>query len=227
VNIYSHICGVILFVALAYCVISPRYSVASLEDLLVLSMFFFGAIICFLLSTIYLIFNNHSSTVAAFGNQLAYLAIVVLISRSTIPTIYYSFYCNPNLQITVVLGATCAISTLHTSFRRPALRKVRTVVYICLGLSAIVPVVHGVRLYGWETQKHRMSLKWVVLTAILNLLGSATYAAQIPEKWYPLRHDIFGASHQILHFMAIFAGLAHMCGLLRAFDYTHSQNFMC
>ncbi|KAF8542949.1 hemolysin-III related-domain-containing protein [Trichophaea hybrida] len=112
-------------------------------------------------------------------------------------------------------------------FRRPALRKDRTVVYICLGLSAIVPVVHGVRLPGWETQKHCMSLSWVVLTTILILLGFATYAAQIPEKWYPPRHDIFGASHQILHFMAIFAGLAHMRGLLRAFDYTHSQDFMC
>ncbi|KAM0153840.1 hypothetical protein ACHAPF_007574 [Botrytis cinerea] len=60
-----------------------------------------------------------------------------------------------------------------------------------------------------------------------NLFGAFAYAARIPEKWFPRRHDILGSSHQILHFMVIFAGLAHMAGLLRAFDHIHSDTFQC
>ena len=36
--------------------------------------------------------------VAAFGNQLDYLGIVILMWGSTIPTVYYGFYCDPSLQ---------------------------------------------------------------------------------------------------------------------------------
>ena len=33
-----------------------------------------------------------------FGNQLDYLGIVILMWGSTIPSIYYGFYCDPGLQ---------------------------------------------------------------------------------------------------------------------------------
>ena len=41
---------------------------------------------------------NHSKSVAAFGNQLDYLGVVVLMWGSTIPTIYYGFYHDRGLQ---------------------------------------------------------------------------------------------------------------------------------
>ena len=34
--------------------------------------------------------------------------------------------------------------------------------------------------------------------------------------------DTYGSSHQVLHFMVILAGLAHMIGLFRAFNYAHA-----
>lgn len=43
--------------------------------------------------------SNHSAKVAAFGNQLDYLGIVILMWGSTIPTIYYGFYCDKKLQV--------------------------------------------------------------------------------------------------------------------------------
>ena len=45
------------------------------------------------------IISNHSADLAAFGNQLDYLGIVVLMWGSTIPTVYYGFYCNQPLQV--------------------------------------------------------------------------------------------------------------------------------
>ena len=45
------------------------------------------------------IISNHSAKVAAFGNQLDYLGIVILMWGSTIPTVYYGFYCDKKLQV--------------------------------------------------------------------------------------------------------------------------------
>ena len=52
-------------------------------------------------------------------------------------------------------------------------------------------------------------------------------ARQIPEKLHPLKYDIYGSSHQMLHVAVIFAGLAHMFGLFRAFDYLHTHGSVC
>lgn len=41
---------------------------------------------------------NHSERVASFWNQLDYVGVVVLMWGSTIPSVYYGFYCDPKLQ---------------------------------------------------------------------------------------------------------------------------------
>lgn len=122
-----------------------------------------------------------------------------------------------------ILSAGCAFATLHPRFRHPSLRPYRAAMYSCLGLSAVVFIVHGIILDGWEMQNRRMSLDRMGLMALLNFAGAYAYAARIPEKWYPRKYDIVGASHQILHFMVIFAGLAHMDGMVRAFQFSHSK----
>jgi adiponectin receptor len=50
---------------------------------------------------------------------------------------------------------------------------------------------------------------------------------EIPEKWYPYKFDIWGSSHQIMHCMVVYAGIAHLLGLLRAFDHIHGQQNIC
>ena len=44
------------------------------------------------------IISNHSPLVSKWGNQLDYLGIVVLMWGATIPSIYYGFLCDPDLQ---------------------------------------------------------------------------------------------------------------------------------
>lgn len=174
-------------------------------------------------------FNNHSEPVCIFGNQLDYLGIVILMWGATVPTVYYGYYCDPLLQKTyytmcTALAATCVVTTLQPGFRQPSWRPFRSAMYACFGLSAIIPILHGLQLYGWRTQKMRMSLDWMGLMATFNLVGAAVYGIRIPEKWHPYRHDIYGSSHQILHFMVILAGIAHLFGLVRAFDFVHGQD---
>ena len=116
--------------------------------------------------------------------------------------------------------------------------------YAASGLSALIFIVHGLWRYGWEIQNERMALRWMGLMALFNLIGAGFYASrvctsidntlvhidiyrQFPEACYPYIFDIFGGSHQIFHIMVILAGLAHMAGLLQAFDYTHVSGSQC
>ena len=148
---------------------------------------------------------------------------------SIIPSVYYGFYHEPKLQkkywlMVTILASTCAVATLHHRFHHPNFRLYRAAMYSSLGLSVICFIIHGLALHGWVIQNGRMSLSWMGLTGGLNLIGAVVYAARIPERWYPRRHDIYGNSHQILHIMVIFAGLTHLAGLLSAFHYLHTYS---
>lgn len=51
-----------------------------------------------------------------------------------------------------VLAALCIYATLNPAFRRRKYRITRTLMYVGLGLSFIIPFIHDVVLFGWETQ---------------------------------------------------------------------------
>ena len=95
--------------------------------------------------------------------------------------------------------------------------------FVLMGLSAVVPVLHGIRLYGVEHMRQSAGLDWVVLQGVLYVAGAAIYAARVPEKWSPGRFDIWGSSHQIFHVLVVLAAASHLVGLVKAFDYEHSQ----
>ena len=235
VNIYSHVIGAAIFLMspiYTYRALYLRYPLATQADLFVFSTFFYGVSICFFLSATYHIISGHSPKVQSFGNQLDYLGIVILMWGSTIPSIYYGFYCDPRLQKIYwtnvsILATLCIIATLHPRFRHPTLRPYRAAMYAGLGLSAVVFVVHGILLHGWTVQNRRMSVDWMGVMALFNLTGAVIYAARLPERLQPLKYDIYGSSHQVLHVAVVLAGLAHMLGLFRAFEYLHTNGSVC
>lgn len=103
---------------------------------------------------------------------------------STIPSIYYGFYCDSKLQKVYwlnvsILASLCIIATLHPKFRHPTIHPYRAAMYAGLGLSAVVFVVHGILLHGWAVQNQRMSLDWMAFMATFNLLGATIYASRV------------------------------------------------
>ena len=112
---------------------------------------------------------------------------------------------------------------MHPQFRTPALRPVRALMFVLMGLSAVFPVLHGIKLYGVEHLRNSVGLDWVVLQGVLYIAGAGLYAARIPEKWAPGRFDIWGSSHQIFHVLVVMAAASHLVGLVKAFDHAHSQ----
>lgn len=95
--------------------------------------------------------------------------------------------------------------------------------FVLMGLSAVFPVLHGIKLYGIEYLERSIGLDWVVLQGVLYIAGAGLYAARIPEKWAPGRFDIWGSSHQIFHVLVVAAAASHLVGLVKAFDYHHSS----
>jgi adiponectin receptor len=120
--------------------------------------------------------------------------------------------------------------------------------FVAMGLSALVPVIHGVKTFGVAQLERQMGLSWLVTQGVLYILGAGIYAvsgfrddvcrtceylnnntrlttlqARIPEKLAPGSFDIWGSSHQIFHVLVVMAAGAHLIGLLKAFDYAHSS----
>lgn len=64
-------------------------------------------------------------------------------------------------------------------FGHSTFRLYRTAMYVGLGLSALVFIIHGIMLHGLELQMKRMSLDQMGLMAALNLIGASVYAARV------------------------------------------------
>ena len=161
-----------------------------------------------------------------------------------VPSNYFGFYCSPQLLYsynTIVstspipnplkyadrttqatasaLG--CAVFTMKPKFRTPTYRLMRSLMFALLGLSAFVPVLHGIILHGWDVQNRRMAVTHLLGLGLLNATGTVIYAARVPEKWSPRTFDVYGSSHQIMHVLVACGALSHAIGLVRAFGYWH------
>lgn len=61
-------------------------------------------------------------------------------------------------------------------FRTPAWRPYRAMMFVGLGVSGVVPVVHGLTIYGFRELDERMGLRWILLEGFLYILGAVIYA---------------------------------------------------
>ncbi|KAI2614437.1 HlyIII-domain-containing protein [Hypoxylon fragiforme] len=230
VNIWTHLLGALTFPivgAWLYHVIAPRYASANANDILVFSCFFAGAVLCLSMSAMFHAISNHSEEVSKWGNKLDYSGIVFLIVGSFVPALYYGLFCAPNLTTIYLygisfLGLGCGVVSWVEQFRTPRWRPYRAAMFVGLGVSGIVPVCHGLSIYGYEILEQRMGLNWVLFQGFLYILGAFLYAVRWPERSFPKTFDIWGSSHQIFHVLILFAAGCHLVGMSKAFDYHHT-----
>jgi len=229
VNIHSHWGGAVLF-AYLLCTDLPgvlaAYDTDGVADLLYLLVFGLAAIICLLFSGIYHMAECHSPELATFCHKLDYSGISILIVGSMYPGIFYSFYCHPSfrnfyLAAVTIAGLGAAYVTLSPEYSRPTYRRLRTYVFISLGLGGAIPAIHSIHLHGLEHMREELGLDWLLYMAGLYIIGALIYAERIPERFWPGRFDLFGGSHQIFHFCVVAAALCHYRGLLESVKYVH------
>ncbi|KAI8624633.1 hemolysin-III channel protein Izh2 [Xylariaceae sp. FL1651] len=231
VNIWTHAVGSLVFVPLAvwylYAEIAPRYPGAGPGDELVFACFLGGAALCLGMSATYHALSNHSEAVAKWGNKLDYSGIVCLIVGSYVPALYYGLFCRPVLMSMYLygiclLGIGCGVVSWVEKFRTPLWRPYRAAMFVGLGVSGVVPVCHGLMIYGYRSLNERMGLNWVLLQGVLYIFGAFLYAVRWPERNSPGTFDIWGHSHQLFHILILLAAASHLKGMTKAFDYHHN-----
>ncbi|PNY23160.1 ADIPOR-like receptor IZH2 [Tolypocladium capitatum] len=234
VNVWSHLVGALVAVAgslYLYCVIHPRYASATTADVLAFSCFFGGAVLCLGMSATFHALVDHSEEVARWGNKLDYTGIVALIAdaaRGVPGAGDFTHVVDPqshpatDLHQICLLGVGCAAVSWIERFRAPGWRTYRAAMFIGLGLSGVIPVIHGVTIYGYQGLEDRMSISWVITHGAMYIFGAVLYAVRWPERSTPGAFDIWGSSHQIFHMFVLLAAATHFYGMARAFDYHHT-----
>lgn len=235
VNIWTHGAGALVLVPLAFLyflcaeVVGSRYlgADASAADELVFACFLAGAALCLGMSATFHTLSNHSESVAKWGNKLDYSGIVCLIVGSYVPALYYGLFCHPVLMTVYLygiftLGLGCGIVSWVERFRTPDWRPYRAAMFVGLGVSGVVPVCHGLSIYGYQSLNERMGLGWILLEGALYIFGAFLYAVRWPERTSPGTFDIWGHSHQLFHILILLAAASHLKGIAKAFDYHHN-----
>ena len=104
------------------------------------------------------------------------------------PTGFWYGYCQSghfilltDYQVTIS-AAGCIRLSLSSHFITPAFREYRAMTYISLGLFTMIFVVHGLFLNGFHVQRKRLGLEWMMLMALLNLLGAAVYSIRVCQE---------------------------------------------
>ncbi|KAI1212955.1 HlyIII-domain-containing protein [Annulohypoxylon truncatum] len=220
-NIWSHLLGAIFFaqVLYRYFEMGVNSGETKTQDIIALSVYNFSVTACFILSTIFHTFSDHSQEMHKFGNELDHLGIVLVMWGTGISGTYFAFYCDGFLRNTyfAILSSTalgCGIFTLRPEFRKPAYRTTRFLMYCFLGASLFAPVVHGLFRFGREELEHAMELWSFLGLALINFTGAAVYAMRIPERWFPGTFDLLGQSHNWMHVLVLTGAVVRLEGLL-------------
>ncbi|CAG8534513.1 2319_t:CDS:2 [Funneliformis mosseae] len=183
--IHNESVGAITFICLGFTTYFYKLSHqpnVRLWDFFVFYMFLLGAMVCLGFSSIFHTLCCHSERVCANWNRCDYVGIVTLIVGSFYPMIYYGFYCHSTLQIIYlsmisIFGAATISVAVASRFRSPQYRWFRTGLFLAMGLSAIVPLVHAVVIYGIQLCFDVISLKWLLLMGALYVVGAVIYGA--------------------------------------------------
>lgn len=217
-NIWSHLLGALWFIAsLLYHVNGSLSQGSRSQDVFAIALYQLCVSVCFILSTFYHTFSDHSPDIHKFGNELDHLGIVLVMWGTGMSGTHFAYYCHESLRnvyftFLTLTGLGCAVYTLRPKFRRPEYRTVRFLMYCFLGTSLFAPVVHGLLRFGSDLQP-MMGLASFLALALINFSGAAVYAARIPERWYPKTFDLLGQSHNWMHVLVLTGALVRLKGL--------------
>ena len=192
-------------------------------DAAAVALYYLCVVMCFVLSTAFHTFSDHSAHMHRFGNELDHLGIVLVMWGTGISGAYFALKCHQTWRTVYFLAVTatglgCAIFTLRPKFRQPAYRTTRFLMYCFLGSSLFGSVIHGAYIHGWAALYDMMGLGSFLGLAGINFLGAAIYAARVPERWFPETFDLLGQSHNWMHVLVFTGALVRLNGLLEVCD---------
>ena len=90
----------------------------------------------------------------------------------------------------LVLGAGCGLVSWVEKFRQPHWRPYRAMMFIGLGVSGVIPIIHGVSIYGYQGLEDRMSVSLVALHGAMYIFGAILYAVRASPSFYQTVTDL-------------------------------------
>lgn len=186
-------------------------------------VFLGGAMGCLICSSLSHLFACHSKRFSLFFWRLDYAGISLMIICSFFAPIYYTFFCNPfarffYLTSISVLGVTAITTLLAPVFSASHFRPFRALVFLTMGFSGVVPVVHAIVLH-WGSNHIFVALGYEFVMAVFYAVGAGFYVSRVPERLKPGKFDIAGHSHQIFHVFVVLGALAHCVATLVILDF--------
>lgn len=85
----------------------------------------------------------------------------------------------------VVLGIGCITVSLRRQFSTPGWRPYRASLFAGVGMSAVVPVVHGVWRVGVRQLEDQVGLSWLALQYLVYGAGAMLYAVSLVRRTVP------------------------------------------
>ncbi|KAH8820307.1 mPR-like GPCR protein [Xylogone sp. PMI_703] len=234
VNIFSHLLPAIFFLAgegLITWYFQAKYPNASIGDRLVFAFWLLSATICMGLSAGYHTLMNHSDSVGQLWLKFDFMGILILTLGDYVSGVYIGFYCERKLQIIYwsLIVSLCCLSIfilMSPRFQGLRWRALRTSVFIGTALSGLIPVIHGIALFGFPRMARETGIPYYLAEGVLLGIGVFFYATRIPECFKPGVFDIWGSSHQLFHIFVVFATAVHLVGILTAYQW-HYHHQTC
>ncbi|KAK1300591.1 hypothetical protein QJS10_CPB13g00105 [Acorus calamus] len=176
-------------------------------------VFLGGAMFCLLASSTCHLLFCHSAHLAYIMLRLDYAGIAALIATSFYPPVYYSFMCTPfflNLYLgsITVLGIATILFSLLPVFQDPEFRTLRACLFMGMGLSGVVPILHKLIMFRHRPEALHTTGYELLMGAFYGL-GALLYATRVPERWRPGKFDVAGHSHQLFHVLVVAGAYTH------------------
>jgi len=110
-------------------------------------IFLISAIICLGCSAIFHWFSAHSEKTNDILARLDYAGISILCAGSCYPPYYFFFYCEQfyrtvYLAFISIFAASVFLYSFQKNFNKPQNRKFRGSLFLTLGISAAIPIIH-------------------------------------------------------------------------------------
>ncbi|KAL4400049.1 intracellular zinc ion homeostasis protein [Malassezia pachydermatis] len=197
-------------------------------DLAAMTVFLLSAMLCLGCSATYHTLACHSHKVAQSYNRLDYAGIVILIVGSNVPALHFGFHCHGMLRtIYMVMVFFWGMLTFYVvtqpHFTSPKYKALRAFLFVVLGLSGILPLLHGLYVAkSWHFVADVLGAKYVMYSGAVYIIGAMIYVAHFPEAKFPRTFDYIGASHQIFHVCVLAGAFLHWLGVRQAYTFWHA-----
>lgn len=207
VNIWSHLLGGAVFVALGVQCFGKLHPAATVYDRLIFGAYCALATKSMLSSALFHTHFHLSPKAYRLWCSVDTTGISFLTLGSGSLLAYYIFHENKRVQVAwlTVVSLVNIVGMAGPTFSfwtAPHLRKMRVLVYSASGLLSVLPAMY-IMAVGLPPNWPKSATSWILGSFASYSLGTIIYLGHIPERWFPGLFDYLFASHQLWHGLVI------------------------